>query len=161
MTSLPAHRSFVRTFGVSLALVPAAWALVALASCGRVDTPAGSGVGTGGDGGSDATGSTPPVDAAGWTEPPWDALAVDVQEPIPPDSGPPPTVACTSASDGGVPCPLPPSRCVDDHWLLFYSSGDCGDAGVCVYQTYEYQCPPSPIAPDCADGGCKITPVLR
>jgi hypothetical protein len=111
------------------------------------------------DAAHDATGTTPPVDAAGWTEPPWDALAVDSQLPTPPDGGPFPVVAC--AGDGGVACPLPPSQCVDDHWLRFYQSGECGDAGVCVYQAYEYQCPQSPIQPDCADGGCRITPALR
>jgi hypothetical protein len=149
-----------RVLGSVFTCTCASVALAALvASCGRVETsPAGPGAGSDGGGATSDTGTSPPVDAAGWVEPPWDALAVDVATPIPPDGGPPPILAC--ATDGGVACPLPPSVCVDDSWLRFYTGGEC-EAGTCVYGSVEYQCPVSPIKPDCADGGCRITPVIR
>ncbi len=129
---------------------------VILVACGRVD----DGTSSSADSGSDGT-FTKPIgtpDATGWTEPPWDALAVDVavgpDTGAPPDGGPPPVIAC--GADAAIPCPLPPSVCVDDHWLRYYYGGTCGDAGVCVYQVGEYACPPSPVQPDCLDGGCRI-----
>jgi hypothetical protein len=155
VTSLPRRSSTFRALGFFAGASVALAAL--LASCGRVDTPP-TGAGAGSDGGATSEMSTPPpADAAAGLE---DALAVDVATPLPPDGGPPPVVACAGAGDGGVVCPLPPSACIDDHWLRFYTGGEC-EAGTCIYGTAEYQCPVSPIQPDCADGGCRITPVLR
>ncbi len=68
----------------------------------------------------------------------------------PPDGGPPPTVAC----DGGT-CTLPPSTCIDDHWLRYYAGGTCKD-GLCEFRAYEMLCSPSQVPPDCYQGGCRM-----
>ncbi len=131
-------------------------ALGVLVACGRVDAPGSVGSTDGGE--ADGTVAIPPGNDGGVV---FDVVTVDValsDAGVAPDGGPPPVVAC--ATDGGVTCPLPPSVCLDDHWLRFYTGGEC-DAGTCVYRTVEYACPAAPIKPDCVNGGCRISPVLR
>jgi hypothetical protein len=80
------------------------------------------------------------------------STTVDVEVPRP-DGGPGPDPPC---ADAALPCALPPSECVDDHWLRGYTNGRCTDAGTCAFDVYEMLCPPSPMPPDCYQGGCRI-----
>ena len=79
-----------------------------------------------------------------------------------PDGGPAPVVAC---GDGGADagtgdageCTLPPSVCIDDHWLRYYAGGSCNtDAGTCDFRAFEMLCGPSQTPPDCYQGGCRL-----
>jgi hypothetical protein len=81
---------------------------------------------------------------------PKDAVA-DVFVPIdvpPPsvDAGPPPMVSCSTAAPT---CDLPPSTCLDSHYMVYYGDGTCvGD--VCQYTTNTLYCPSG-----CVNGGCS------
>jgi hypothetical protein len=70
-----------------------------------------------------------------------------------PDAGPPPVVAC---ADAGVACPAPPSDCLDDHTMRYFGGGTCNDAGTCDYMIFTMKCEPSPMPPDCYQGGCRV-----
>jgi hypothetical protein len=77
---------------------------------------------------------------------------IDVYDPEP-DGGPIPSPPC---ADAAVPCSIPPSECIDDHWLRSYTNGRCTDAGTCAFDVYEMKCPPSSTPPDCYQGGCRV-----
>jgi hypothetical protein len=81
-----------------------------------------------------------------------DVVAVDAIPPTP-DAGPGPSPPCADAAN---PCELPPSYCLDDHWLRSYTNGRCTDAGVCAFDVYDMQCFPAPVPPDCYQGGCRV-----
>lgn len=79
-----------------------------------------------------------------------DASGADtvVERPDPPDAGPPPTLPCgDSGGDTTLPwdaeeetsvaCPLPPSYCLDDRWLVSYVNGTCEDGGCQYWRTYQ------------------------
>jgi hypothetical protein len=86
------------------------------------------------------------------TGPGHDAPPVDTAY-VPPPDAPPPTVdappapapACTM--DAGD-CQLPPSTCLDQWYLLYYTGGDCVD-GTCQFTTNLMYCPET-----CQSGGC-------
>lgn len=70
------------------------------------------------------------------------------------DAGPQPIVAC--AEGGAPPCPSPPSECLDDHTMRFFTAGACTEAGTCDYRIQTMKCDPAPMPPDCYQGGCRI-----
>src|SRR5215471_17961195 len=92
-----------------------------LGACGKVDDlPADAG-----SGGPDASVHDAPgaFDASGG----FDVVVRDVSTTIDvdvpePDGGPVPSPPC---ADAGVECALPPSECIDDHWLRGYTNGRC------------------------------------
>ncbi len=55
-----------------------------------------------------------------------DAYVFPDAAPPPFDAAPLPEMACTPA-DAGMQCPLPPSRCLDSHYLIYYTNGSCVD----------------------------------
>ena len=59
--------------------------------------------------------------------------------PPPFDAGPPPTVACHPNSDPATQCELPPSRCLDASYLIYYTGGTCVDHK-CEYETHWLYC---------------------
>ena len=61
------------------------------------------------------------------------------------DAPPAPMPACTM--DAGA-CELPPSTCLDQWYLLYYTGGDCVD-GTCQFTTNLMYCPDT-----CQSGGC-------
>ena len=75
-----------------------------------------------------------------------------------PDGGPAPVVACgDGGADAAGECTLPPSVCIDEHWLRYYGgSASCTDAGVCDFMAFDMLCPHADMAPDCFQGGCRI-----
>jgi hypothetical protein len=62
------------------------------------------------------------------------------------DAAPPPMPACMA--DAGT-CQLPPSTCLDDWYLVYYTGGDCVD-GTCRFTTNLLYCPST-----CMNGGCS------
>jgi hypothetical protein len=82
-----------------------------------------------------------------------DSLVVDAPPPPPSvDAGPPPTVACGSGSGSGSgsnACELPPSTCLDEHYLDYYTGGTC-NAGTCEFTSNLLYCPIG-----CINGGCE------
>ncbi len=80
-----------------------------------------------------------------------DAAPIDtvwVQPDAPPpsvDAPPAPMPTCTM--DAGE-CELPPSTCLDQSYLLYYTGGDCVD-GTCQFTTNLMYC-----GWGCVDGGC-------
>jgi hypothetical protein len=105
------------------------------------------------DGGQDgSTGSSSNGDAFA---PSFDATItprVDADT-TPIDAGSPPVVACT---DAGEMCASPPSDCLDDHTMRYFSGGTCNDAGTCDFTISTLHCDPSPMPPDCYQGGCRV-----
>jgi len=69
------------------------------------------------------------------------------------DAGSPPLVPCT---DAGMMCASPPSDCLDDHTMRYFSGGTCNDAGTCDFTITTMKCDPSPMPPDCYQGGCRV-----
>src|SRR5882672_10238161 len=70
-----------------------------------------------------------------------------------PDAAPPPfdaaplrTMAC--GQDAGA-CMLPPSTCLDDRYLIYYTGGTC-DHGTCQFTTNWLYC-----GAGCVNGGCQ------
>jgi hypothetical protein len=63
------------------------------------------------------------------------------------DAGPPPTVSCEV--NAPMQCDLPPSTCLDDYYLIYYTSGTCVD-GSCTYVTNYMYC-----SSRCEQGGCS------
>lgn len=83
-----------------------------------------------------------PIDAS------VDAVALDAWPPPPSvDAGPPPTMTCDG--DAGVGCELPPSTCLDENYIAYYTGGTC-NAGTCEYETNLMYCPTG-----CELGGCR------
>jgi hypothetical protein len=81
---------------------------------------------------SGGDGDAPPSDdATTWVMP--DAA------PPPFDAGPPPMVTCHAQDDAGVQCALPPSVCLDDYYLIYYTGGTCVD-NKCEYETHWLYC---------------------
>ena len=72
----------------------------------------------------------------------------DAPPPPPPsvDAGPPPMMSCSSAAPT---CELPPSTCLDSHYLVYYTNGTCV-SDMCQYTTNMMYCPSG-----CANGGCQ------
>jgi hypothetical protein len=104
------------------------------------------------DGGADgATGSPSAGDALA----PFDgSIAPLVDSGVAqPDAGPPPVVPC---ADAGMACPTPPSECLDEHTMRYFTGGTCNGAGTCDYTSFTMKCDPSPIPPDCYQGGCRV-----
>jgi hypothetical protein len=100
------------------------WLLALISACGDDKRPV--------QRGNDAA----PVDSA-WVPP--DAAPPTV------DAPPAPMPAC--AMDAGE-CSLPPSACLDQWYLLYYTGGDCVD-GTCHFTTNLMWCPDT-----CQNGGC-------
>jgi hypothetical protein len=73
----------------------------------------------------------------------------------PVDAGPPPVVPCGTGVDasgdapGEPPCEPPPSHCVDENTLAFYTDGQCVD-GTCKWTTQVLTC-----AMGCFGLGCR------
>lgn len=86
-----------------------------------------------------------------------DAPVVIADSPPPPppsvDAAPPPPMSC--GPDAGT-CELPPSTCLDTHYLVYYTSSTC-DSGMCGYTQMlmycDYGCVEQPTVP--ATGGCQ------
>jgi hypothetical protein len=64
------------------------------------------------------------------------------------DAAPAPMPACKL--DAGTSCPLPPSTCLDQYYLIYYTGGDCTD-GTCHFMTNLMYCGPY----GCTNGGCN------
>jgi hypothetical protein len=105
-----------------------------LVACGPSAVDAGASDAGGGDGwgGDDAA-----FDAA-MTEGAVDADPADASgnlgrsnDASPPNDG---------ASDAGVLCPLPPTRCIGTTWQVYYSGGTCQN-GLCVFTSHVVSCP--------------------
>jgi hypothetical protein len=91
----------------------------------------------------------------------FDGSISDVSEldASPPDAGEQPFVACrgdgspsdADAADAEIAneCEFPPSRCVDDRFLLYYQDGECID-GRCRWREEFYRCRLS-----CSGNGCN------
>jgi hypothetical protein len=81
-----------------------------------------------------------------------DAAVIDsvfiVPDAAPPtvDAPPPPMPSCTN--DAGE-CQLPPSACLDNFYMLYYTGGTCQD-GTCQFMTNLMYCPWG-----CVNGGCS------
>lgn len=135
------------TVFAALAIASVGWLLPA--ACGRTeDSPR-----------SDATAppsATPTGEPTGPSvptgEPPSDASPRDAAHP---DGGPAPTYPCADAAPEPR-CPLPPSFCIDDHWMRYYGSATCDEAtGQCVATPIDMECLPAEAPPDCFMGGCR------
>lgn len=135
-------------FVSAAALGVASIALVALA-CGRTaDVDVADAGADGATGAPSATGMPAPgMGFDGSVTPVTDASSTPI------DAGAPPVVACT---DAGVMCASPPSDCLDDHTMRYFSGGICNDAGTCDFTITTMKCDPSPVAPDCYQGGCRV-----
>jgi hypothetical protein len=87
----------------------------------------------------------PPIEHAA------DAAPVDtvyvVPDAPPPSVDAPPAPMPTCTMDAGE-CELPPSTCLDQWYLLYYTGGDCVD-GTCQFTTNLMYCPDT-----CQSGGC-------
>jgi hypothetical protein len=90
-------------------------------------------------------------DADAWVKP--DAPPPSV------DAGPPPVVACDSHGnptiDAGPQCPLPPSRCLDAIYLVYYTGGTCVD-GICQFETQLMECDYQCATYGDGNGGCVV-----
>jgi hypothetical protein len=56
--------------------------------------------------------------------------------PPPFDAAPLPELACAPTE---MPCPLPPSRCLDSHYLIYYTNGSCVDDN-CTFDEHWTYC---------------------
>jgi hypothetical protein len=77
-----------------------------------------------------------------------DAFVELIDAPPPPpsvDAGPPPMMSCTTAAPT---CELPPSTCLDDSYVVYYTDGTCV-SDMCQYMTHLLYCPTG-----CRNGGC-------
>ena len=84
------------------------------------------------------------IDAA----PPIDTVWVQPDAPPPTVDAPPaPMPSCTM--DAGD-CELPPSTCLDQNYLLFYTGGNCVD-GTCQFTSNLMYCGGA----GCVNGGCQ------
>jgi hypothetical protein len=131
---------------IAAALAAASVALLVFA-CGRtVDAEAT-------DGGAD--GATGAPTESGMPAPGFDgSLNPFTDGSIAPiDAGSPPIVPCT---DAGMTCASPPSDCLDEHTMRYFGGGTCNDAGTCDFMIFTMKCDPSPVPPDCYQGGCRI-----
>jgi hypothetical protein len=146
----PLKARAVRVVGVvgASAFGAASIALVAVA-CGRTaDVEATDGGADGATGAPSATGMPAPgTGLDGSLNPLIDASTAPI------DAGSPPVVACT---DAGVMCASPPSDCLDEHTMRYFSGGTCNDAGTCDFTVVAMKCDPSPVPPDCYQGGCRV-----
>ena len=87
-----------------------------------------------------ACGRTSDVEAA-------DGGADAATESSPPATGTPPA---------DMPCVAPPSECLDEHTMKYFTSGTRNDAGTCDFMSFTMKCDPSPVPPDCFQGGCRV-----
>jgi hypothetical protein len=77
------------------------------------------------------------------------------------DAGPQPVVSCGPGSDAsadlldGASCAPPPSHCIDEHTLAYYTDERCGD-GLCSWTTQILTCPTV-----CVVGGCQSNVTFR
>ncbi|HEY4177946.1 MAG TPA: hypothetical protein VGM90_13960 [Kofleriaceae bacterium] len=73
--------------------------------------------------------------------------SADASPPPPPtvDAGPPPMMSCSVAAPT---CELPPSTCLDSHYILYYTNGTCV-SDECEYTTNMMYCS------FCVNGGCQ------
>ncbi len=82
----------------------------------------------------------PPADGA----PVEDAYVWPDAAPPPFDAAPLPAMACAPA-DPGPSCPLPPSSCLDEHYLIYYTNGSCVN-DTCTFEEQwmycSYRCEP-------------------
>lgn len=92
-----------------------------------------------------APGRAEPKDAP--PDPPDVYVPVGFDAPPPSvDAGPPPAMSCSTAAPT---CELPPSTCLDAHYLVYYTDGTCvGD--MCQYTTNLMFC-----SSGCVNGGCQ------
>ena len=78
-----------------------------------------------------------------------DAAADEVLIDAPPpsvDAGPPPKMACSVSAPT---CNLPPSTCLDSHYLVYYTNSSC-ISDECQYAMDMLYCPSG-----CVNGGCS------
>jgi hypothetical protein len=99
----------------------------------------------------DGSARRPAVDA----EAAADETGPDEPWPPPPsvDAGAVPEMSCNehgNPRDAGNRCELPPSECLDEYYLLYYTSADCVD-GACVFQREILYCG----GWGCISGGCN------
>lgn len=89
----------------------------------------------------------PVPDAATADAAPPDAAFVPRPDAPPPsmDAGPPPVQAC--GGDAGA-CEVPPSTCLDENYLIYYTGGTC-EEGTCQFTTNLMYCDEP-----CVYGGC-------
>jgi hypothetical protein len=75
-----------------------------------------------------------------------DASTIDAWLPPPPshDAGQPAATSC--GGDASTTCALPPSTCLDENYLLYYTDPVC-DGGTCRYTTNLMYCV-------CVNDGC-------
>ena len=129
------------------ATLSAASAALLVFACGRTaDVDATDAGADGATGGPMATGAPAPGFDATVT-PFADAATAPI------DAGSPPIVPCT---DAGMTCAAPPSDCLDDQTMRYFSGGTCNDAGTCDYTIVTMKCDPSGMPPDCYQGGCRV-----
>jgi hypothetical protein len=72
------------------------------------------------------------------------------------DAQPAPAVACGKDAYAAV-CPLPPSYCANDEWLVFYQNPQCAD-GACQYEAWALPC--DGYGEYCNEGGCVANVTL-
>lgn len=83
---------------------------------------------------------------------PLDAARVDASsatDAAPPSAPPPPVIACSKR----MPCELPASICVDEHYLVYYSGGACVNK-VCELTANLMYCDICHTDPSTGQGGC-------
>jgi hypothetical protein len=138
-----------------VAMAAALAAPVVVVACGKVDT---GGPSDAGPGGPTPQHPTPGYEGGRGPLPELEAGPFDGAMP---DGGPGPVVPCGDASaDGSTACTIPPSDCLDDHTMRYYTAATCNeDAGLCEYRISTMPCPRAPMPPDCYQGGCRIVGV--
>lgn len=118
---------------------------------GKSDSGSGGSTISLGSGGS--TGSGGHTGAGGIRAGAGGGAAVDASVQVPLDAGPQPIVSCGAGSDAGIldgaACAPPPSHCVDQHTLAYYTGGRCMD-GLCSWTTEFLTCPTA-----CYGEGCR------
>jgi hypothetical protein len=67
----------------------------------------------------------------------------------PPDGGP-----CNIDASEGSACPLPPSICVDPHWLAYFVNPVCSATGSCEWEIRYRECV------SCLGSGCRTNITL-
>ena len=143
----PAPAPLAGILAAALALALGSGALIVVA-CGRTADLATSDAGADGATGGPSSGDALAPSFDGSITPPL--VDADISQP---DAGVPPVVAC---AEGGIACPAPPSDCLDDHTMRYFSGGMCNDGGTCDYTIITMKCDPAPMPPDCYQGGCRV-----
>jgi len=139
------------TVFAALATASIGWLLPA--ACGRVEDSPRS------DAATAPPSATPTGGRTGPGVPTGEPLDASPRDAAHLDGGPAPTYPCADAAPE-LRCPLPPSFCIDDHWMRYYGSATCDEAtGQCVATSIDIECVKTEAPPDCFMGGCRATVV--